>query len=73
MIHNSEQSTPLGESAVDDVRAVREAIDEEVGHDLRKLVEQARRKSAEVRQQYGMIVAESPVGVAKDADHLPQK
>jgi hypothetical protein len=49
-----------GESVVDEVRAIRETIDAEAGHDIRKLAQQARRVSEEVRREYGMKVAEIP-------------
>ena len=60
MIKNPKASTPLGESVVDEVRAIREAIDEEVGHDLGRLAELARRKSSEIMSRYGMKRAEVP-------------
>jgi hypothetical protein len=50
----------LGESVVDEVRAIREAIDEEVGHDVARLVERARCVSEDVRRRYGMKVAQLP-------------
>lgn len=52
--------TELGESVVEEVRAVREALDLEVGHDVVKLAEAARRVGEEVRRQYGMTVATTP-------------
>lgn len=58
MIDKSESDSALGESVVDEVRAIREAIDAESDHDIRKLAEQARRVSEQVRREYGMKVAE---------------
>lgn len=57
--------TRLGESVVDEVRAIREAIDEEVGHDIARLAAEARRRSEEIRREFGMRVAElhSPLPV----------
>lgn len=49
-----------GESVVGEVRAIREAIDDEVGHDMTRLAERARRVSAEVRREFGMKVATLP-------------
>ncbi len=51
--------TALGESVVDEVRAIREAIDKEAGHDLRLLAERARRTSEDVRRQYGLKAAQA--------------
>lgn len=52
---NGEQAPiPLGESVVDEVRAIREAIDTEVGHDLRKLAERARLVSEQARAEFGL-------------------
>lgn len=48
----------LGESVVDEVRIIRTAIDAEVGHDLRKLAEQARRVSRDIRERYQMVAAD---------------
>jgi hypothetical protein len=50
----------LGESVVDEVRAIREAIDEEVGHDVARLAERARRVSDAVRREFGMRTAKLP-------------
>jgi hypothetical protein len=50
--------TTLGESVVDEVRAIREAIDEDVGHDMRRLADRARRAGEEVRRQYGLKAAQ---------------
>ena len=54
------ESVELGESVVDEVRRIRESIDAEVGHDLRKLAERARRAGEDVRKRYGMKLGESP-------------
>ena len=51
----------LGESVVDEVRAIREAIDEEVGHDVAKLAAEARRASEAVRREFGMKAAQLPL------------
>ncbi len=67
MIDKSETNSTLGESVVDEVRSIREAIDAEAGHDIRKLAEQARGASERVRREYGMKVAESPKPKAKPA------
>lgn len=50
--------TPLGESVVVEVRAIRERIDAECGHDVRRVAERARRESAELRARYGLESAE---------------
>ena len=63
MTRPSTAGPPLGESVVDEVRSIREAIDAEVGHDVQKLAEQARRASQEVRRAYGLEVAELPATV----------
>ena len=61
MTRPSTASPPLGESVVDEVRTIREAIDAEVGHDLQRLAELARRTSEQVRRTYGLNVAALPV------------
>ncbi len=60
MIDKSGTNSTLGEPVVDEVRSIREAIDAEAGHDIRKLADQARRVSEEVRRKYGMKPAEPP-------------
>ena len=50
----------FGESVVDEVRAIRETIDEEVGHDVARLAERARRVSDAVRREFGMRTAKLP-------------
>ena len=45
MTDKSDPNSTLGESVVVEVRAIREAIEAEAGHDIRKLGEQARRVS----------------------------
>lgn len=47
----------LANPIVDEVRAIREAIDEEVGHDIAKLAERAKRIGDEYRRRHGMIPA----------------
>lgn len=54
----------LGESVVDEVRAIREAIDQEVGHDVSKLAIEARRASDAVRREFGMTAAQLPLSPA---------
>ena len=54
MIHHGRIDTDLGESVVDEVRAIREALDREFGHDVERLAEAARRRSEEVRREFGM-------------------
>lgn len=60
----SEIKTPitLGESVVDEVRAIRQALDEEVDHDIARLASRARQAGEEIRRQYGMKVAQLPPG-----------
>jgi hypothetical protein len=48
----------LDDPIVDEVRAVREAIDEEVGHDIAKLAERARRIGEAYRLAHGVAVVE---------------
>lgn len=47
------QNRRMNDPIVAEVRAVREAIDEEVGHDLRKLAERARKAGEEYRHTRG--------------------
>ena len=61
-MNNPTRSSPqLGESVVDEVRAIREAIDEEVGHDVARLAEYARQASDAVRRELGMKIATLPL------------
>lgn len=46
---------------VDEVRRIREAIDEEVGHDIEKLAERARKAGEEYRKTHRSKVADVPV------------
>lgn len=41
---------------VDEVRAIREAIDSEVGHDAVQLAERAHRATEEARKQFGFEI-----------------
>lgn len=50
----------LGESVVDEVRAIREMIDAEVEHDLARLADRARQTSQAVRQEFQMRTATVP-------------
>jgi hypothetical protein len=50
----------LGPSVVDDVRAVREAIDREAGHDIDLLAAQARQIGEEYRHKRGAKAATVP-------------
>ena len=61
MINPTRSSPQLGESVVDEVRAIREAIDEEVGHDVARLAEYARQASEAVRRELGMKIATLPL------------
>lgn len=45
---------------VDEVRRIREAIDEEVGHDIEKLAERARKAGEEYRKTHRSKVADVP-------------
>jgi len=58
MMNPTKIDPKLGESVVDEVRAIREAIDEEVGHDVARLAAQARQVSEVVRREFGMKVAD---------------
>jgi len=49
---------PWRNAIVDEVRRVREAIDEEVGHDLEKLADRARRASEQYRKVHRSKVAD---------------
>ena len=53
-------SLRLVDPIVDEVRAVREAIDEEVGHVVAKLAERARRSGEEYRRTHGIAAVEIP-------------
>jgi hypothetical protein len=50
----------LEDPIVDEVRAVREAIDEELGHDVAKLAERARRIGEEYRRMHGVAAVAIP-------------
>lgn len=54
------QERRLRDPIVEEVRAVREAIDEEVGHDLRKLAERARKAGKEYRRAQGAAEVQIP-------------
>jgi hypothetical protein len=58
MTNGNEKRTPLVESVVDEVRAIRNKIDESVGHNVKKLSDEPGRKSSEIRKQYGMQEAD---------------
>ncbi len=55
-----EKNRRLSDPIVEEVRAVREAIDEEVGHDLRILAERARKAGEEYRRTRGAAEARAP-------------
>ena len=61
MMNPAKTGLQLGESVVDEVRAIREAIDEEVGHNVARLAAQARQVSEAVRREFGMKVARLPL------------
>ena len=50
----------LEDPIVDEVRAVREAIDEEVSHDVARLAERARRIGEEYRRTHGIAAVAIP-------------
>jgi hypothetical protein len=50
----------LTDPIVDEVRAIREAIDEEVGHDIAKLAERARLIGEEYRRTHGVAAVDVP-------------
>jgi hypothetical protein len=52
----------LGPSVVDEIRAIREEMDERAGHDPVRLVAEVERIAAEVRRAYGFMSASAPVG-----------
>ena len=54
------QNRRVSDPIVEEVRAVREAIDEEVGHDLRKLAERARKAGEEYRRARGAKEVQTP-------------
>lgn len=54
------QDRRLSDPIVEEVRAVREAIDEEVGHDLTKLAERARKAGEEYRRARGAAEVQTP-------------
>ncbi len=57
-----EQDRRVSDPIVEEVRAVREAIDEEVGHDVRKLAERARKAGEEYRRARGAAEVQTPHG-----------
>ncbi len=65
MIEPMPSSSELGESVVDEVRAIREAIDAEVGHDVARLAERARRIGEAVRREFNMKAAKLPLPSAR--------
>lgn len=56
-IHPAPDTIELGESVVDEVRAIREALDQAVGHDVRRLAEQAREVGERIRREHGLTIA----------------
>lgn len=66
MIQHASKETPLGESVVDEVRAIREALDAEVGHDVEKLAEAARQRSAQIRREFGFKTADLSTPVPRN-------
>lgn len=48
----TDQQQHFNGSVVEEVRAVREAIDEEVGHDIEKLAERAKRAGEKYRREH---------------------
>lgn len=54
------QDRRVSDPIVEEVRAVREAIDEEVGHDLKKLAERARKAGEEYRRAHGAAEVQTP-------------
>ncbi|HOB73094.1 MAG TPA: hypothetical protein PKG54_01085 [Phycisphaerae bacterium] len=57
----------LEDPIVDEVRAVREAIDEEVGHDIAKLAERARRAGEEYRRTHQVPAVNVPSAPTEQA------
>ncbi len=57
---SAESDDRLEDPIVDEVRAVREAIDEEVGHDIARLAERARRIGEEYRRTHEVPAVEMP-------------
>lgn len=55
-----ETADRLEDPIVDEVRAIREAIDEEVGHDIAKLAERARRIGEEYRRTHKVAIVQIP-------------
>ena len=55
----TENADRMEDPIVDEVRAVREAIDEEVGHDVAKLAERARRIGEEYRRTHNVALVET--------------
>jgi hypothetical protein len=51
----------LGESVVDEVRAIREELDGRAGHDVRKLAAYAQRAGETIRRKNGMTLAKLPI------------
>ncbi len=52
----------LSDPIVEEVRAIREALDAEVGHDVAKLAERARQAGEAYRRQQGLEPVELPEG-----------
>jgi hypothetical protein len=55
----------LGPSIVDDVRAIRQAIDNEVGHDIDKLAERARLAGERFQAAINAGEIQKPAGPAR--------
>lgn len=64
-----ENEARLGESVVDEIREIRETIDREVDHDVRRLAQTAREVSAQVSAQYGLRQALPSDAISQRADH----
>ena len=63
-------ATELGDSCVDEVRAIREAIDAAVGHDVGRLAEQSRAAAEKVRREFGLTAA-PPIAQPTDVVAAP--
>lgn len=70
MTLSKQNGRPL-DPIVAEVRAVREAIDEDVGHDLVKLAERARRAGEEYRRSRGLKPVQ-PADVCPSSSRNPE-
>ena len=64
-----ENEAKLGESVVDEIREIREALDREVDHDVHRLAQTAREASAQVSARFGLKPALQSDAKPQQAKH----